>query len=535
MGVDVVICNLTRFGDLLQSQAVIDDLHASGHSVGIVCLENFAGALPVLRHLDRSWPLPGAKILAAIKENWQQCAAGLMQFARDISSEAKPRHVLNLTPGLPSRLLTKLLTDRGAALLGFGLDEFGFGVNQGIWSSFLAVAAHKRGNSPINVADIFRKLALPATGGFKGDFRLAAPDTQATAWTRHFLAANSQGESPRGFIAFQPGASEGRRRWPVENFRFLGNELWRRAGMIPVLLGAKAETSLGEEYARDAAHPFINAIGQTNLQQLGALLKEARLLVTNDTGTMHLASGHGVPSLSFFLATAQPWDTGPLLDNCCCLEPALPCHPCAFGQECHVAGGCRAHISPQSAADLALSWLENNDWRLGLTPRVSQEARVWITCHDDQGMAKITLANHENNERGVWLGILREFWGQFLDGFDQNKFAGAINLSSPPEDGLILKNIASQAAAPLEQAATITSSLPPLWAGAGKSAQARKLFLLNCERLQTLLDNAPMLSSMAAFWRELRQSQGGDVAAFLPAASAFGSMCASLGAKLSRA
>ena len=44
---------------------------------------------------------------------------------------------------------------------------------------------------------------------------------------------------------------------------------------------------------------------------LAAVLRQSRLIVTNDTGTMHLAAGLGVPVLALFLATAQPWDTGP--------------------------------------------------------------------------------------------------------------------------------------------------------------------------------------------------------------------------------
>ena len=52
MSADVLLLNLTRFGDLLQSQPLIQDLHDSGHRVGLVCLDNFAAALPLLRLVD---------------------------------------------------------------------------------------------------------------------------------------------------------------------------------------------------------------------------------------------------------------------------------------------------------------------------------------------------------------------------------------------------------------------------------------------------------------------------------------------------
>ena len=66
MSTDVLLLNLTRFGDLLQCQPLVQDLHDSGHKVGLVCLDNFAAALPLLRHVQTAWPLPGAKLMAAL-------------------------------------------------------------------------------------------------------------------------------------------------------------------------------------------------------------------------------------------------------------------------------------------------------------------------------------------------------------------------------------------------------------------------------------------------------------------------------------
>ena len=117
-----------------------------------------------------------------------------------------------------------------------------------------------------------------------------------------------------------------------------------------MLLGAPAENPLAQEYAARASAPFVNAVGRTNIPQLAALLTRTRLLATNDTGTMHLAAGLGLPCLAFFLATAQPWDTGPYLPGCCCLEPALPCHPCPYNQACPHEQVCLTRINPRNFA-----------------------------------------------------------------------------------------------------------------------------------------------------------------------------------------
>ena len=104
MSADVLLLNLTRFGDLLQSQPLIQDLHDSGHRVGLVCLDNFAAALPLLRHVDAAWPLPGAKLMAALDRHWQTAAAALLDLARRIREEARPSRVVNLTPSLPGQI-----------------------------------------------------------------------------------------------------------------------------------------------------------------------------------------------------------------------------------------------------------------------------------------------------------------------------------------------------------------------------------------------------------------------------------------------
>lgn len=507
---DVILINLTRLGDLLQTQALITDLHKSGLGVGLVCLENFAPAAEMMRHLSRVWPFPGAKVSASLDRNWHEALQLVENFGRTVNEDCKAKYVLNLTPTLPARLLAKILGSDHARIIGFGLDEFGYGVNDSEWASFFAVAAQKRHNAPFNVADMLRCLALSLTHGLQNDFRLKSPE-QDKKWASGFIEqANIKGKR---LIAFQLGASEERRRWPVENFLTLGKKLYREHGFVPVLLGSSQETSLGEEYARGADHPFINAIGKTNLGQLGALLERAELLVTNDTGTMHLASGLGVKSLAIFLATAQPWDTGPMLDGCCCLEPALECHPCAFGQECVHGGKCRRQISGGSAYSLIDGWLASGTWNAGINTDVNRECRVWVTSHDEDGFALARCINeHASEGRILWLQWLRAYWRQLLGAMTAKK---QIPDNSEPFNGLALARSFSGEVKVLRDAAVIMDSLVACGRLLAKNPQAGRLFLKNCERVQNLLLTSPPLGTLAAFWKEYRQSQGDRLESFL--------------------
>ena len=166
--------------------------------------------------------------------------------------------------------------------------------------------------------------------------------------------------SPR-YVGMQLGASEARRRWPLEYFVALGEHL-ALSGVVPVLLGGPGERTLAERYTLAAQHFHVDCVGRTSLEELAGVLASVHLLVTNDTGTMHLAAGLGTPILAIFLCTAQPWDTGPYLAGSLCLEPDMVCHPCAFGTSCPYDHGCRWTITPQAVAEFVVNHLETGQW-----------------------------------------------------------------------------------------------------------------------------------------------------------------------------
>ena len=522
-GVTVVI-NLTRFGDLLQCQPLIEDLHRQGNRVHLVCLDNFSSVLPLMRHVERAWPLPGARLMADMEKDWRSAAARLLEYAHAIRAGAAPACVVNLTTTLPARLLAGLVGGNTAEMRGFVLDALGFGQNRGIWATFLNSATVNRQSAPFNLVDIFRMVG-GSSAHYGGDqqprLRLTPPSQRALAAADALLAASPADAT--GFVTMQLGASEQRRQWPAEYFASVGNRLWRERKLCPVLRGSPAEKPLAEAYARHAQGPFVNAVGKTDLTQLAALLCRSRMLLTNDTGTMHLAAGLGVTCLAIFLATAQPCDTGPYLPGCCCLEPALPCHPCPFGRPCPNNLACVAHIRPQSVEALALAWLDTGRWDTAPLELAGREARVWQTELDKDDFITVRcLSAHAAEDRSQWLAQQRNFWRQILDNLDcpsaahSSTNAGPISPEPPSHaadhaaDGgnVVSLQFAQRMFATLDQAIQLLNILTQQGQMLGKTPKAGQLFLRNCERLQTVLDACPELRSLGAFWRELRQERG---------------------------
>lgn len=524
---NIVLLNLTRLGDLLQSQAAIADLRAGGHRVALVCLANFSGAARLLDGLEHVAPLPAARLLAALERakpqedpvpGWRAALADLAVWREDLFKAFRPDRVCNLTPDVPARMLARFLAN-GAPCTGFCVDERGFGLNGNAWASFLQGAALERGVSPFNIVDVFRKSALAgdaAVSGF-GKAALRAPERDVVEGARErFLRAAPSGH--QGFVALQLGASAEQRRWPVESFAALGDRLWEEARLCPVLLGNKAERHLAERYAQLTRAPFLDLCGGTDLEDLAAALCSMRMLITNDTGTMHMAAGLGLPVLALFLATAQPFDTGPYAEGNCSVEPDMGCHPCAFGARCPHDYACRHALSPELIGNLALSKLSEGEWRVSGGP-----GRVWLSVPGEGGLMHLrSLSGHGGDVRTLWLSVQRHFLRQFLDRPPGSEFAPAPlphAVSLPEPDGVELAAACGTAAAfadLLRQQGRVLLQRPlPVM---------RDRFLGTWERLFAALRQNPRLAALAMLWVQETQQREQDLTAVLETAAAFASL-----------
>lgn len=497
-----LVMNLTRFGDLLQSQPAVSALRASGAEIGLVCLENFAPAAALLRDVDRVFPLPAARLLAGLDANWRQALAGLWEWGGQ-AADFGAGQVVNLTATLPARLLARFLGR--TPTVGFGLDPWGFGVHSSPWAAFLQAATRRRGCSPFNLVDLFLRVAAPAAG--PADFRLAAPGAGPQEEARRLLAAAAPAGA-RGFVALQLGASADVRRWPVAAFRELAGRLWAGHGLCPVLLGAAAEQGLGQRLAATGEAPCIDLIGRTSLPLLAAVLTECRLLVTNDTGTMHLAAGLGVPVAALFLATAQPWDTGPYLAGSLCLEPDLPCHPCAFNAECPSGQACRQAVPAASVHQHLDAFLRTGSWAgVWAQPGV----RAWESRPDELGFMDLaSLSGHETGDRTAWIRLQRVLYRQFLD-----------EISPEPQPGLsagFSPQFAAQAAAVLRRSAQLLLLLREQAKALPRTPLPglKRKFLANWQSLTALWSENSHFSVLGDLWREQSQQSGENIELLVP-------------------
>jgi heptosyltransferase-2 len=151
-----------------------------------------------------------------------------------------------------------------------------------------------------------------------------------------------------GLIALGPGATYGpAKRWPLEYWKELIARLLSMRRETLVILGTAREKNLfealGKGWNQKDSKRLLNLAGQTDVQVLAAVLAQSRLLVTNDSGPMHLAAAVQTPVVAIFGSTSPLW-TGPFGKGHSVLKKDLDCSPC-FQKTCPIGYPCLKEIT----------------------------------------------------------------------------------------------------------------------------------------------------------------------------------------------
>jgi lipopolysaccharide heptosyltransferase II len=129
-------------------------------------------------------------------------------------------------------------------------------------------------------------------------------------------------------VAMHAGARNGQaKRWPPRHFAALADQLAEELDALVVVTGAPNEAPLARDIARTVHNPLLNISGKTTLPQLIALLAESDVLVTGDSGPMHIACAVETPVVVMHGPT-DPALSGPSAPDAIILRHKLWCSPC---------------------------------------------------------------------------------------------------------------------------------------------------------------------------------------------------------------
>lgn len=335
----ILIVNFTRMGDLIQSTPLIKGLKREHpHSeLTLLALDDFRGICGGFPAVDRLLTFDVNYFLPRLEDSGislEEHYTHLTKFMKRVGTSYDL--VINLSHTMLSAALSFLTESDDVR--GMALSDDGAQIIRHRWMNYFFNVSRNRLQNGINLVDMYN---------LTGDIQLKEKRVyyrvpyDAELYADEFLSG-IKGE----FIGFQLGASSKDRCWDPQDFGKLADILRSRLGYNIIILGTESEREKLEEMKDYCPVPVIDALGKTSMPQLAAVLQRCRLLVTNDTGTMHLAAAVGTGVVAVFLGEARPADTGPYTEKAVVLEANIPCAPCEYNANC-LDHKCHRAVTPE--------------------------------------------------------------------------------------------------------------------------------------------------------------------------------------------
>ncbi len=415
----VLLVNITRLGDMLQATPTIAGLKAENPDCHITVLveKQFADVCHVIPNIDevlgldlglvcRSLDREGDGIVDAyeyVDEMVQRLRAESFDYCLNMSSSAYTALLLNLVG----------IGRNG----GWTSDELGYRVIESEWAQLFATSVfhQNRQYNSLNLVDVFRCSADVE----KHPQKLLINVTPESLSHCESLLSSAGFSNTGPLIAVQAGASQAKRQWSPSRFIALIKILAEQHNARVVLTGSPKEAAIVDPIVAGCRSPnVVSLVGKTTVPQLAAMLKLADILVTGDTGPMHMAVAVGTPVVSMFLASAYGFETGPYSADNIVLQPVIGCGPCNPNKSCG-RPDCHDQITPELIAHLTMQRLGGPV--LEISPGIADPAKVTVyrSAFDEHGFCDLIPINGKPlDPLDRYRRAYRQLWLEDLGGLE---------------------------------------------------------------------------------------------------------------------
>jgi len=330
----ILVVQTTRMGDMIQTGPLISQIRAEHPRAHIAVLSRGLAKTVAERH-------PEVDEVVLYDENtmFLDMRSGDSDRLRRAYEQAETIiHTLrekqfdlayNMTHSVASAIM--LCLAKIPTVVGAHLSEDWRFVLRGPWTTYFFTSVFSRDFNDLNLCDIARSFALNAPVRHTLSFEVHDADTAHVdaLFAEHHI-------DPAGFIVcLQLGASEQNKRWAESRFAELAILLKEKYKAQILLVGVPEESAYGEIFERHAPGIAVHLFGKTSVPQLAALLCRAQLLVTNDTGTMHLAAAVNCPIVLISVGHVHFRETGPYIEGAIAMETRRR----TLGRSDYVPGG----------------------------------------------------------------------------------------------------------------------------------------------------------------------------------------------------
>ncbi len=361
----ILVRGLNRLGDAVMSAPALQRLRQARPAAHITLLspEKLAGLWQGQPFLDKVLAFSAAETVWSVgrrlrAENFTEAVAfpNSVRSALELWLARIPRRVGLARPGR-GFFLTHVLPARpdGVVMRKRSNGEIRRRVARGIAAEPFQASAHQ-------IRDYLYLTKELGASAEPLPPRIFVSDTDAA---RALQELHLGAAADRPWFGLNPGAEYGpAKRWPAARFAAAAVLLHKKTNCRWIVFGGPEDQPLAENvtteirYAKVAPDAVLNLAGRTSLPQLAAALKSCRLLLTNDTGPMHLAAAVGTPVIVPFGSTS-PELTGPGYSPAAqIVRTSPPCAPC-FRRECPIDLRCMNDISIGQVVEAARHILDS--------------------------------------------------------------------------------------------------------------------------------------------------------------------------------
>jgi len=154
------------------------------------------------------------------------------------------------------------------------------------------------------------------------------------------------------YIVVVPGAAHKSKQWPQEYFASLMNTLSKRlSNTVFILVGGEKDIPIAKRIQSSLKKRVrcINWVGELSIMESMSIIKNANLVLVNDTGMLHVAESFKVRTIAFFGPTTKDFGFYPYRDTTKVMEHDLDCRPCSIHGKKHCPNNmlCLRHIKPE--------------------------------------------------------------------------------------------------------------------------------------------------------------------------------------------
>ena len=316
-------------------------------------------AFPTLSAIRKTFPM--AHITWLIKKEWAPILADHPMLDDIIEIEFSARKLTQIYNLLRARRFDVVLDLQG--LLRTGILSWITRASRRIGFSDAREGSHwfytERISAPrreIHSVDRYLRLAS-ALGVQKHSAEFILPTSPTEEHRRRTLFSKGLITDASDVVGIAPSSKWVTKRWPAESFAAVADQLQEKSKIRVVFIGSSHESDVAQ-VKQGMRTPVTDLTGLTTVGDLPAVMRGLRLLITNDSGPMHVAAAVGTPVVAIFGPTSQTC-TGPYGDGHIVITASVECRPC-FRRRCYNRNinECLTRISVQEVVQAAWRTLQ---------------------------------------------------------------------------------------------------------------------------------------------------------------------------------